>query len=153
MVSDPSNKPQHDKTNNMTCAPSELRSTWASTQSDQSLLYALRIAKDIKLLHADSEASDQTGRMPSLICIFAGRTCHFVGFVMLQLICISPIIQWGQISGSEASSSSLYCLIEQRRLWQDCGKPQPSLFNYVVSTFFSCRVATHMQKQNSLTFP
>ena len=30
------------------------------------------------------EDSDQTGRMPRLIWVFAGRTCHFVGFVMRQ---------------------------------------------------------------------
>ena len=29
--------------------------------------------------------TDQTGRMPRLICDFAGRTCHLVGFVVLQL--------------------------------------------------------------------
>ena len=34
-------------------------------------------------LHADSEDSDQTGRMPRLIWVFAGRTCHFVGFVTM----------------------------------------------------------------------
>ena len=33
-----------------------------------------------------SEDSDQTGRMPRLIWIFAGRTCHFVGFVVRWLI-------------------------------------------------------------------
>ena len=37
-------------------------------------------------LHADSEDSDQTGQMPRLICVFAGRTGHFVGFVMRRLI-------------------------------------------------------------------
>ena len=48
---------------------------------------------------AHSEDSDQTGRMPRLICsdqtgrtprliwVFAGRTCHFVGFLMRRLIC------------------------------------------------------------------
>ena len=30
----------------------------------------------------DSEDSDQTGRMPQLISVFAVRTCHFVGFVI-----------------------------------------------------------------------
>ena len=35
--------------------------------------------------HADSEDSDQTGQMHWLIWVFAGRTCHFVGFVMRQL--------------------------------------------------------------------
>ena len=38
----------------------------------------LRIAKDQRLLHVDSEDSDQTGRMPSLIWVFTGPTNHFV---------------------------------------------------------------------------
>ena len=33
-----------------------------------------------------NEDSDQTGRMPRLIWVFAGRTCHFVGFVVWRLI-------------------------------------------------------------------
>ena len=36
---------------------------------------------------ADSEDSDQTGRMTRLTLVFAGRTDHFVGFVMCRLIC------------------------------------------------------------------
>ena len=44
------------------------------------------VAKDPSFLHADSEDSDQTGRMSRLIWVFAGRTCHFVGFVMRRLI-------------------------------------------------------------------
>ena len=32
------------------------------------------VAKDPSFLHADSEDSDQTGRMPRLIWVFAGRT-------------------------------------------------------------------------------
>ena len=35
-----------------------------------------------------SEDSDQTGRISRLIWIYAGRTCHFVGFVMRWLILI-----------------------------------------------------------------
>ena len=65
-------EPSHDKTNNVACSPSE--------DSDQSLRCALN--GDPSFLHADSEDSDQTGRMPRLIWVFAGRTCHFVGFVM-----------------------------------------------------------------------
>ena len=34
-----------------------------------------------------SKDSDQTGRMLRLIWVFAGRTDHFVGFVMRRLIC------------------------------------------------------------------
>ena len=37
-------------------------------------------------LHADSEDSDQTGRMHRLNCVFAGHNGHFVGFVMWWLI-------------------------------------------------------------------
>ena len=35
--------------------------------SDQSLLCALRVAKDPTFLHADNEDSGQSGRMPRLI--------------------------------------------------------------------------------------
>ena len=41
------------------CVPSE----------DQSLLCAQWLAKDPSFLHADIEDSDQTGRMPKLICL------------------------------------------------------------------------------------
>ena len=51
------------------CAPSEdspsLISVFACDQW---------VAKDPRFLHADSEDSDQTGRMPRLIWVFAGRT-------------------------------------------------------------------------------
>ena len=64
----------------MACAPSE--------DSDQPGLCAQWVAKDPSYLHADSEDSDQTGRMSRLICVFAGRTYHFVDFVMSRLICM-----------------------------------------------------------------
>ena len=51
----------------------------------ESSLCAQRVAKDPSFHHADSEDSDQTGRMPRLIWLFAGRTCHFVGFDMRRL--------------------------------------------------------------------
>ena len=44
------------------------------------------VAKDPMFLHANSEDFDQTGRIPRLIWVFAGRTDHFVGFIMLPLI-------------------------------------------------------------------
>ena len=42
-------------------------------------------------LHADSENSDQTGRMPRLICLCWAHS-HFVGFVMRRLISELPIL-------------------------------------------------------------
>ena len=58
-----------------------IRSVWS-----ESSLCSQLVTKDPSFLHADSEDSDQTGRMPRLIWVFAGRTCQFVGFVMLRLI-------------------------------------------------------------------
>ena len=62
-------------------------------QSDQSSLCTQWVAKDLSFLHADSEDSDQSGRMPRLIWVFAGRTCRFDGFVMSRLISISAVFQ------------------------------------------------------------
>ena len=56
------------------CAQRRLRSAWASAQSDQSLLCAQSVVMDPSFLHADSEDSDQTGRMPRLFWVFAGCT-------------------------------------------------------------------------------
>ena len=42
-------------------------------------------------VHADSEDSDQTGWMPRLILVFAGRTCHFSG---LSCTCSYFIDSW-----------------------------------------------------------
>ena len=65
-----------NKTNKMTCAPSE--------DSDQPVhppslirVFAVRMKK--ACVHwAHTEDSDQTGRMPRLIWVFAGRTCQSV---------------------------------------------------------------------------
>ena len=69
------------------CAQQRLRWAWASAQSDQSSQCTKWVATDPSFLHADSEDSDQTGRTSRLICVFAGRIGHFVGFVMWWLIC------------------------------------------------------------------
>ena len=44
------------------------------------------VAKNPRFLHTNCKDSDQTGLMPRLIWVFAGRTGYFVGFVMLRLI-------------------------------------------------------------------
>ena len=63
------------KPSNDLCTQRRLRSAWASAQSDQSSLCAQWVAKDPSFLHADREDSNQTGRMPRLNWVFAGRTC------------------------------------------------------------------------------
>ena len=80
-------EPPHVKTNKMIVRPVKtqislgMRPVWS-----ESSLCAQWVAKDPYFLHADSENSDQTGRMPRLTWVFAGRTCHLVGFVMRRLI-------------------------------------------------------------------
>ena len=69
------------------CAQRKLRSAWAPAQSDQSLCCPHEETLDPQLPthRAHCEDSDQTGRMPRLIWVSAGRTCHFVGFVIRRL--------------------------------------------------------------------
>ena len=82
------NEPPHDKTNKMTVRPAKtqislgIRPVWSESSP-----CAEWVGKDPSFLDADSEDSDQTGRMPRLIWVFAGRKCHFVGFVMRRLKC------------------------------------------------------------------
>ena len=75
----------HDKTNKMTVHPAKTRSAWASAQSDQSSLFPWRSIGSLATHRVHSEDSDQTGWMPRLIWVFAGHTCHFVGFAMQRL--------------------------------------------------------------------
>ena len=58
-----------------------IRPVWS-----EAFLCAQWIAKDPVFLHADREDFDQIGRMPRLFWVFAGRTCHFVGFVVRRLM-------------------------------------------------------------------
>ena len=71
----PTFEPPHDKTNKLSVRLAKtqislgIRPVWS-----ESSLCAQWIAKDPSFLHADSEDSDQTGRIPRLIWVFAGRT-------------------------------------------------------------------------------
>ena len=95
-------EPQHDKTNKMTCAPSE--------DSDQpghrpSLIgvFAVRMKKAWVLSYqmSASEDSDQTGRMPRLIWVFAGRTV------------ILLVLSWGGSSLLQCSLCWFICKLFQ----------------------------------------
>ena len=67
-------EPPRNKTNKMTVRPTKtqislgIRPVWS-----ESSLCAHWVGKDPRFLHADNEDSDQTGRMPRLIWVFAGR--------------------------------------------------------------------------------
>ena len=61
-------EPRHDKTKKVSVRPAKtqislvIRPVWS-----ESSLCAQWVAKDLSFLHADSEDSDQTGRMPRLM--------------------------------------------------------------------------------------
>ena len=69
------NELRYDKTNKMSVRPAKtqislgIRPVWS-----ESSLCIQWVAKDPSFFHVDSEDSDQTGRMPRLIWVFAGRT-------------------------------------------------------------------------------
>ena len=75
----------HDKTKKITVRPAKTHISLGIRPVNESLLCGQWVAKDTVILQADSEDSDQTGQLPRLIWVFAGRTCHFVGFVMRWL--------------------------------------------------------------------
>ena len=64
------------------CAQRRLSSVCIRPVWSQSSLCAQSVAKDPRFLHANSEDSDQTGRMPRLIWVFAGRKA-----ILLVLSC------------------------------------------------------------------
>ena len=84
-------EPRHDKTNKMSVRPAKTQiSLGIHPVRSESSLCAQWVAKDPSFLHADSEDSDQTGQMPRLICVFAGRTA-----ILLVLSCHGSCIDVG----------------------------------------------------------
>ena len=82
------NEPRHDKTNNVVVRPAKtqislgIRPVWS-----ESSLSAWRKHGSLAIYWTHSEDSDQTGRMPRLIWVFAGRT-----LILFVLSCRSSII-------------------------------------------------------------
>ena len=89
-----SNEPPHDKTNNVVVRPAKtqlslsIRPVWS-----ESSLFAWRKLRSLATHWAHSEDSDQTGRMPRLIWVFAG--CKVILLVL----------SWG---GSNAPDSTYH---------------------------------------------
>ena len=79
--------PRHAKSSKMAVNPARtqislgIRPVWSEFS-----LCARCVAKNPSFLHADSKDSDQTGRMPRLIWVFAGRT-----LILLVLSCRGSI--------------------------------------------------------------
>ena len=78
-------EPPHEKTNKMTVCPAKIQISLGihPVWSESSLSTWRKIGSSAT--HWAQAKTDQTGWMPMLIWVFAGCTCHFVGFVMLWL--------------------------------------------------------------------
>ena len=100
-----------------------LWSDWADAQADLSLRWVHKsfcwfrhaVAQFsyfiLQAFFLRTAKTDQSGRMPRLIWVSAGRTCHFVGFVMRRLECYcyiccsrSSVVYW------HALELFIYCL-------------------------------------------
>ena len=69
------NEPQHDKTNKISAREAKIQiSLGILLVWSESLQCAKWVAEDLRFPHANREESGQTGRMPRLIWVFAGRT-------------------------------------------------------------------------------
>ena len=116
-------EPQHDKTNKWPVRPVKTRISLGIHPVWSALSLCTQwVAKDSVLLQADSKDSDQTGRMPRLIWVFAGCTGHFVGFVMhcLKSLCtrnsdlnknLVKVKHW-LIQSSKQKTSTIYSSYE-----------------------------------------
>ena len=115
------NKPWHDKTNKMSVRPAKtqinlgIRPVWS-----ESLLCAQWVAKYLSFLHADSEDFDQTGWMPRLIWVFAGRT-----LTLLDLSCRGSNTVFGISWGEKLPVLCLEILFLQIK--RNCWLPEPLL--------------------------
>ena len=114
-------EPRHDKTNNVAVRPAKtlislgIRPVWS-----ESLLCAKWVAKGARFFLAHSEDSDQTGRMPRLIWVFAGCTVTF----------------YASSSASKGATSTIF----NAYVW--CGKNRPSLTDSGCSTTWAIGAVT-----------
>ena len=113
------------------CAQRRLRSAWAFAQSDQSLRCPHeKIARVLSNPLSTSEDSDQSGQMPSLIWVFAGRTCHIVGFVVTRLMWLKPVlVAWGMLHFLVSLNNRLSQTDSAAQLYLYFRRIRPSLKN------------------------
>ena len=92
----PKFQPLHDKTNKMVCAPSKDSDQPGHSPSLISLRWALNGYVRTKCFFMRTAKTDQIGRMPSLIWVFAGPKGHFVSFVVRRLFNerVSTLRRW-----------------------------------------------------------
>ena len=80
-----SNAPRHNKTNKMSVRPAKTQISLRSGWSESSLCSPL-VAKDPSFLHADSEDSDQSGRMPRSESMLGAHSLCWFCHVAAQML-------------------------------------------------------------------
>ena len=110
----------------------DIRPIWS-----ESSLSACRKLGFLAIHWAHSKDSGQTGRMPSLTWVFAGRTCYFVAFALARLckLCRCQFCNLTSVQYDSPSSSNMIwvgahhflqdCMCAQRRLRSACASAQP----------------------------
>ena len=108
------NEPRREKTNNVVVRPAQTQiNLGICLVWPDSLLSAQTVAKGLSYLNADSEDSDQTGRMPRLIWVCAGRTTTLLVLscrgsnVKVQLLFIMICIKTPLTTGSAMETLKL----------------------------------------------
>ena len=103
-----------------------IRPVWS-----ESSLCAQWVAKDPSFLHADSEDSDQTWRIPRLIWVFAGRTV-----TLLVLSCRGSYTLWRNVSLFYSMKSAFLQTLAQLHLWLKMKLKQSFLFVWRCITLY-----------------
>ena len=104
-------------------------------------LWAQWVVKDPRFLHADSEGSDQTGWMPRLIWVFAGRTA-----TLLVLLCRGSVISNELLNNcTETTAANLSSMTVKNNVptWSvnQCQRSAP---------FAKAKLKKHWKKGNAL---
>ena len=111
-----------------------IRSVWS-----ESSLCTQWVAEDPSFLCADSEDSDQTRRITRLIWVFVGCTCHFVGFVMRQLVLFVIL----PVSLGDCCTWLQYCLPGHK------SSNQIAEVDMIVKCVFFQKMKFHLRKKRS----
>ena len=133
-----------------------IRPVWS-----ESSLCTQWVAKDPSFLHADSEDSDQTGRMPRLIWVFAGRTTTLLVLSWGGLCILNQILNATINTFLNNSKPTKYRLIPFKPWLDKCVRH--SIFVFERSAWFHARAMFFLsygtpfekksQKRRQIKFP
>ena len=144
-------EPRHDKTNKMSVRPAKTQISLAICPIwSESSLSAWRKLGSLATHWAHSENSDQTGRMPRLIWVFAGRTlillvlsCHgsYLLISKIYTVCAAELVK---VYVNESRFGWITCTCIRRSLLV-CSGHFKTVFEPLLNNIFAC--LSHLQCQ------